>query len=83
MRWGVAWTFLPDLSLKKILGTKAKKDKQKPFSHALAKPEGLPQCEYNSTSLYKRIKGYYEHIEEYLWMISFQYFGRRCIHLQF
>ena len=57
MRWGVAWTFLPDLSLKKVLGTKAKKDKQKPFSHALEKPEGLPQCEYNSTSLYKRIKG--------------------------
>jgi len=62
MRWGVAWTFLPDLSLKKVLGTKAKKDKQKPFSHALEKPEGLPQCEYNSTSLYKRIKGWLEAI---------------------
>jgi len=62
MRWGVAWTFLPNLSLKKVLGTKAKKDKQKPFSHALDKPEGLPQCEYNSTSLYKRIKGWLEAI---------------------
>merc|ERR1712029_556484 len=47
---------------KKVLGTKAKKDKQKPFSHALPKPEGLPQCEYNSTSLYKRVKGWLEAI---------------------
>lgn len=62
MRWGVAWTFQPDVSLKKVIGTKAKKDKQKPFSLTLDRPESLPKNDYTAQSFYQRIKGWLEEI---------------------
>ena len=62
MRWGVAWTFLSDVSLKKVIGTKAKKDKQKPFTLALDRPESLPKCDYTAQSFYQRIKRWLEEI---------------------
>ena len=62
MRWGVAWTFLPDVSLKKVIGTKAKKDKQKPFTLSLDRPESLPKCDYTAQSFYQRIKMWLEEI---------------------
>ena len=60
MRWGLAWTFSPDLPLKKVLGTKTKKEKQSPFSLEIDKPEWLPQSDYSAIALYHRIKGWLE-----------------------
>ena len=62
MRWGVAWTYLPTVSLKKIIGTKAKKDKQKPFTLVLDRPESLPKCDYTAQCFYQRIKRWLEEI---------------------
>ena len=62
MRWGVAWTFLPNLSLNSVIGTKAKKDKQKPYTFTIEKPESLPQSDYTAMALYQRIKRWLEEI---------------------
>ena len=62
MRWGLAWTFSPDLPLKKVLGPKTKKEKQSPFSLIIEKPEWLPKSDYSAISLYHRIKGWLEGI---------------------
>ena len=62
MRWGLAWTFCPDLPLRKVLGPKSKKEKQIPFSLELEKPEWLPQSDYTALALYQRIKVWLEAI---------------------
>ena len=60
MRWGLAWTFSPDIPLKKVLGPKTKKEKQSPFCLIIDKPEWLPQSDYSAISLYHRIKCWLE-----------------------
>ena len=62
MRWGLAWTFLPNLSLNSVIGTKAKKDKQKPYTFTIEKPESLPQSDYTAMAMYQRIKRWLEEI---------------------
>ena len=62
MRWGLAWTFVPNIDLKQVFNAKTKKDKQKPFSVTIDKPESMPQNEYGAQAFYHRIKSWLESI---------------------
>lgn len=62
MRWGIAWTFFPGVKLDSIVGTKAKKDKEKPFSFFVDNLESLPSGDRNALKIYRQIRKFLEDI---------------------
>ena len=62
MRWGLAWTFLSNIDLKQVFNAKTMKDKQKPFTVTIDKPESIPHNDYGAQAFYHRIKSWLESI---------------------
>ena len=63
MRWGVAWTFQSKLALDTVIGTKAKKEKPKPYSFTIEKSEKLAAVEHNALKYFRMIRGWLEEIK--------------------
>lgn len=63
MRWGMAWTFQQGLALDTVVGTKAKKEKPKPFSFAIDKAEHLPVAEQNAMKSFHKMRTWLEEIK--------------------